>query len=124
MTTTPHTEEEKIVSMIQDKSEVINPHLWYVNPEVLQDALAYFHRDLLEKIEGEIGSDWCEFEPDGEKHSCISDCDGMVENCRKCHKDRCSNKDCPLGKGEKPELIKLINQERSRFRAIINKYKQ
>lgn len=27
--------------MIRDKSEVINNHLWYVNPEVILDAVTY-----------------------------------------------------------------------------------
>lgn len=43
----------------------------------------------------------CEFESDGELHSCISTCDGVVENCRKCHRDICSNPKCPLGKYQK-----------------------
>lgn len=41
----------------------------------------------------------CIFESDGEYHSCVQGCEGLVENCQKCHRDRCSNKQCPLGKG-------------------------
>lgn len=41
----------------------------------------------------------CDFESDGEVHSCVSSCNGKVENCRKCKKDKCSNPNCPLGKG-------------------------
>jgi hypothetical protein len=60
----------------------------------------------------------CEFESDGEKHSCIGGCDGIVENCQKCHRDICSNKDCPLGKGKKDNATDY-NQALADLLAII-----
>jgi len=58
----------------------------------------------------------CEFESDGMKHCCVSECreDSVVENCRKCHRDRCSNPFCPLGKGilsnKRPEALLLYTE--------------
>ena len=50
-------------------------------------------RKVMENVEKQ-----CVFESDGEKHSCVAGCKGVVENCRKCHRDICSNVNCPLGK--------------------------
>jgi hypothetical protein len=69
----------------------------------------------------------CVFESDGEKHSCIDGCDGIVENCRKCHRDICSNPKCPLGKGKNSqppiptqETEQWKKEIREKIREILN----
>lgn len=44
--------------------------------------------------EARIKNDKCEFEWDGEFHSCPTCGVGRRMNCRKCHKDRCDNEQC------------------------------
>lgn len=71
----------------------------------------YEHEQIARKEEIERvvkmieGMKRCLFESDGEKHSCVQGCDGFVENCKKCHKDTCSNPVCPLGKGKRWNVV-------------------
>jgi hypothetical protein len=71
------------------------------------------------KIEG-----ICEFVSDGQKHSCIDGCHGTVENCMKCHKDICSNVNCPLGKGIKirPKKIEEMEERIENFLKHLSKW--
>ena len=79
-------------------------HLTDRNYEVMKSflsssmKLAQEERDKEWRVVAE-GIKKCVFESDGEKHCCVSPCEGVVENCIKCHRDRCSNINCPLGKG-------------------------
>lgn len=63
----------------------------------------------------------CEFESDGQVHSCISGCDGLVENCRKCKRDRCSNPTCPLGKGKIPSQKSLDWEEEQWYQSLLER---
>jgi len=71
------------------------------------------YKERLQAVLDKYFPEECEFESDGMKHCCVSECreDSVVENCRKCHRDRCSNPFCPLGKGilsnKRPEALML-----------------
>ncbi len=98
--TTPHTEEEKLREAF--KKELCwqdTDGKWFLNgtPNTVPDLLDWFlshRRDLLEKIEGEIGGD--------------------IEN----------SITLPTDPQWGEAIIQHINQERTKFRSIINKYKQ
>ena len=82
------TTQEQILEKIQ-----VDPidGLTYTYPDV--NKLASYLYSLQEKKEEK-----CDFEGDGYKHQCYACEIGQVENCKKCHRDRCNNPECKNSK--------------------------
>jgi len=92
----------KNMYLIRDQDDVVQHGIDFDDER--KELKSHIRSTLIALIKSQIeqveGRKVCEkFESDGEKHSCIESCEGIVENCRICHRDRCSNTVCPLGKG-------------------------
>jgi len=68
------------------------PGMYVVDPNKLASYLYSLQGEKLE------GKGKCDFEGDGYKHQCYACEVGQVENCKKCHRDRCNNPECKNSK--------------------------